>query len=155
MSVTIALIGNRGVGKSALIQRISKGTFDPKYTPTTDITETKLTWYTTHGTVIMDVWEGETLDAITSRGIKVDGVILMIDSPNNYVPLDGSCPIAVVFSKYDLDLPIESRILNAPSCRPGVYMVYHSSKANFRLETPFMFMLKSLVEPEIQLVSVV
>jgi small GTP-binding protein len=56
-SMKMVLVGDGGVGKTTFIRRHVTGEFERKYIPTIGVEMAQLSFETTHGTVIYNIWD--------------------------------------------------------------------------------------------------
>lgn len=83
MEFTIALVGDRKVGKTTFIKRLQTGIFEERYLPTHGCQETKLKFSTNIGEVCFNIRDcGK--DATNSSYEGLDGAIVMHDNRTDF-----------------------------------------------------------------------
>jgi GTP-binding nuclear protein Ran len=53
----VVLIGDGGTGKTTLVKRHLDGQFERKYVPTLGVEVHPLPFYTTHGKMLLNIWD--------------------------------------------------------------------------------------------------
>ena len=108
VEICIIVLGRGGVGKTALVQRISQGTFRSNYTPTTALAYDQHRMSTTRGDVQFTFCDGPWNDMRISAG---DGFMVIFDltclesveEAKNFVKgLPDAKPVALIGNKADL-----------------------------------------------------
>ena len=152
----IIIIGDAGVGKTTLITRHRTGEFERKYIATLGVDVSSLTFHTTHGIVIFDIWDcaGQTkFEGLGEEYYKnASGAIVMFDvtskiSFKNAITwktyLDKDIPVVVCGNKIDI---IERKVKNKDFSQEfdNTTKYYISAKSNYNFEKPFLTLIRSI-----------
>lgn len=153
-TLTILVVGESGVGKSAYIRRFVDGEFLTEHIPTQGIDTTILDFPTNKGRIGVAVIECS--DIATSGKFIVDGILLMcsLTSVDSYNAIEGwysflckkypNVPILLGLNKCD-------RLLSAGCLRlssikfhqqKGIEAYPLSAKSNYNFEKPFLYLLR-------------
>lgn len=69
LSFKVVLIGDGGTGKTTLVKRHMSGEFERKYVPTLGVEVHPLPFYTTHGKMVLNVWDTGMRFFLSSRSL--------------------------------------------------------------------------------------
>jgi len=152
-TIRVALLGDRKVGKSALIQRHKTGEFLCRYTPTAGFKTTKLPFYTQVGLFVIEIVEAtgdEMPDNVAAGLIMFDCMnrLSYENAPSYYLAFrkkNAVAPVVLLGSKSDFgNLAVPARDIHhhVSWCVP-VYQI--SSKSNYNFEKPFISIIRSIM----------
>lgn len=84
MRFTVGFLGDAGVGKTTLLNRIRTGEFTKVYIPTLSTEISLLTFHTTHGVVELEIHEygGQRVKDPHLSNLTEDGFVIMFDLTN-------------------------------------------------------------------------
>ena len=165
----LILIGDGGTGKTTFVKRHLTGEFERKYVATLGVDVHPLTFNTTHGTIIFDVWDtaGQEKFGGLRDGYYIQGkcAIIMFDVtaritynnvPNWHRDLVKVCkniPIVLCGNKVDS----KERAVKPKQ------IVFHrkknlqyydiSAKSNYNYEKPFLWIAQKLSGEKLQFIS--
>ena len=158
----LILVGDGGVGKTTLVKRHISGEFEKKYVATLGVDVRPLTFYTTHGQIIFDVWDtaGQEKFGGLRNGYYIGGKCAMImfdvtarvtykNVPNWYRDIERICggiPIALVGNKVDSkDRTVKARHITFHRQKNMQYFDI-SAKSNYNYEKPFLWLAQKLAK---------
>lgn len=149
----LLIVGDKSVGKSALIHRYLTCDFKSDYAPTTSCVMKKLSFFTTHGNVVFNVFDG-------GYPGDVDCAIIMFDLSNkqsfdhvltyyNWLhALFGPVSIVVCGSKSDSEnRKVSPELISNFLREVPENLIYFdiSSKSNYNFDKPFLYILRQLL----------
>ena len=161
MIAKLVLVGDGGVGKTTFVKRHQTGEFEKKYIPTLGVQVSQLTFQTTRGIILYNVWDtaGEGRFGGLREGYYLDAncAIIMFDVtssssyrsvPTWYKDLTCVCPqipIVLVGSKIDIrDRKVPSKRVTFHKKNKLKYFEV-SSKTNYHFEMPFLSLARSMI----------
>lgn len=156
INITIAFVGDSGVGKTSFIKRHLDGTFSEEHFPTSGYTESTLNFNTNVGGVQVNVldFEGD-VKFLGQIEQEVHGAIVMFDEQStqesalrwidDIESIIGDIPIVACLNKIDA-MDSEQVSKNCEfyfDLNQKVYPV--SAKSGFNLEKPFLYLMQSII----------
>lgn len=166
----VVLVGDGGVGKTTFIKRHQTGEFEKKYYPTTGVQVSQLSFQTSRGLIVFNVWDtaGQEKFGGLREGyyLEAQSAILMFDvtSPSTYKnvaswhrDLTRVCPdipIVLVGNKIDVrDRKIPAKRVCFHKKNNMRYFEI-SAKSNYHFELPFLSLARSLTnDPNLHFIS--
>lgn len=155
MDNKIILVGDCGVGKTVFINRHRTGNFQDEYIPTKNTHVSSLTFSTSAGNVVFNIWDISGQDKRTSQDyIGAKGAIIMFDttsknSYNNisawYENVNKLCPnIPVIICGNKVDLKERTVLPRHIIFNQDKNIQYYdiSAKSNFNFEKPFLHLIR-------------
>ena len=156
----LVLVGDGGTGKTTFVKRHLTGEFERKYVATLGVDVHPLTFNTTHGQIIFDVWDtaGQEKFGGLRDGYYIQGkcAIIMFDVtarvtyknvPNWHRDLVRVCeniPIVLCGNKVD----IRDRVVKAKQItfhrKKNLQYFDVSAKSNYNYEKPFLWLAQKL-----------
>ncbi|ELR12971.1 GTPbinding nuclear protein Ran, putative [Acanthamoeba castellanii str. Neff] len=157
----VVLIGDGGTGKTTLVKRHMSGEFERKYVPTLGVEVHPLPFYTTHGKIILNVWDtaGQEKFGGLRDGyyIQADAAIIMFDVTDRltyrhlqkwYTDLSRVCekiPVVICGNKVDVkDRKVKPKDITFHRKKNLQYYDI-SAKSNYNFEKPFLYVCRRLV----------
>lgn len=152
-SISIAFIGDSGVGKSAFIHRHATGNFLSEYTPTVENHITSLSFVTTAGRIDMKITEYPAGENVVYE--KHDAAVIMFDvtSPESYENvagrykkfIDANTDAYAVLCGNKVDCR-DRKVLAQIKFHRGKNMSYCdvSAKSNYNFEKCFLYIIRKL-----------
>lgn len=158
----IVLVGDAGVGKTTFITRHRTGEFTKEYNSTFGVDVNSLTFQTTHGDVVFDIWDCAGQEKYMGLGsgyfVDANACIIMFDVTHRrsygnveewYDRLKEVCtniPIVLCGNKVDCkDRKVLPKDINFHRKKDIQYYDV-SSKSNYNFEKPFLYLLRKLVD---------
>jgi len=158
--IKLVLVGDGGTGKTTFVKRHITGEFERRYVATLGVDVRPLTFNTTHGKIIFDVWDtaGQEKFGGLRDGYYIQGkcAIIMFDVtsrityknvPNWHRDLTRVCdkiPIVLVGNKVDL----KDRVVKAKHIqfhrKKNLQYYDMSAKTNYNYEKPFLWLSRIL-----------
>lgn len=178
--IKIVLIGDSAVGKTSYMLRFKTGEFVKKYDPTIGVEVYTITFTTSHGTVICDVWDTAGQEKYGALGSgyyhNADAAICMFDVGakitfknipqwvRKFRNMCPNAPIVIVGNKVDiLDRKImPSKIskcirianMNSANEQKSLDYVDMSVRSCYNYEKPFLKVLrKHFYEPNLEIIN--
>jgi GTP-binding nuclear protein Ran len=156
----LILVGDGGVGKETLLQRLLKGKFETKYIASIGVDKHPLTFQTNRGPITFNVWHTNGQEKFGSLRDEYyrDGhcCIIMFDVTSRityrHVPtwyedvtrVCGNIPIVLVASKVDIDdRKVKAKQINFHLKKNLPYYEL-SLNSNLNLEQPFLCLARML-----------
>eukprot|EP01089_Gocevia_fonbrunei_P002556 TRINITY_DN12503_c0_g1_i1.p1 TRINITY_DN12503_c0_g1~~TRINITY_DN12503_c0_g1_i1.p1 ORF type:complete len:216 (-),score=44.74 TRINITY_DN12503_c0_g1_i1:80-727(-) len=156
----VVLVGDGGVGKTTFVKRHVNGEFEKKYVPTLGVEVHPLSFTTSRGVLIFNVWDtaGQELFGGLRDGyyIQGDAAIIMFDVTNQlsyknvprwFSDVSRICehiPIVLVGNKVDVkDRKVRPKNVTFHRKKNIPYFEI-SAKSNYNFEKPFLFLSKAL-----------
>jgi GTP-binding nuclear protein Ran len=155
----IIIIGDANCGKTTFINRHKTGQFNNRYIPTVNAEVTSLSFSTSHGNVVFNVWDcagSEKYKGLDdSYYVGAHAVIMFFDlternSYNNLYNLYKKAkrvvedvPFVICGSKADLHRTISNKDIKFPT-RYNIPYYDISSKNNYNHEKPFLSIIRQL-----------
>ena len=167
MIAKLAILGDGGVGKTTFVKRHQMGEFESKYIPTLGVQVSQLTFQTTRGTILYNIWDaaGQERFGGLREGYFIGSncAILMFDvlSPSSYRNIPSwyhditkvcpQIPIVLVGNKIDAkDRKLSSKRITFHKKNKLRYFEI-SSKSNYHFEMPFLSLARALTnDPNLQ-----
>lgn len=145
------IVGDRRVGKTSLLRRITTSDWKAQYNATLTPVEYKCNFYTTAGPVTINLWDCPDIKSLP-KDISISSAIIMFDvtSPSSYSNVTSyyeaihhhygnTTPILLLGNKVDLkERKITPRMINIHQKLNMAYYDY-SSKSNYNFEKPFLY----------------
>jgi len=165
----VILVGDGGVGKTTFVKRHKTGEFERKYVATMGVEVHPISFYTTHGEVILNCWDTagqEKLGGLRDGYyIGGDAAIIMFDVtsavsyksvPHWHKDLTRVCdsknpiPIVLVGNKVDAkDRKVKPRDIYFHRKKNLQYYDI-SARSNYNFEKPFLYILKKLMGEDVE-----
>jgi GTP-binding nuclear protein Ran len=156
----IVVLGEGGVGKTTFVLRHETGEFRRRYEPTKGCAVVQIPFFTTHGEVIVDIWDTagqEKLGGLRDGYyINAHAAILMFDvaSRDTYkkvaqwhrdiARVAGNIPMVLVGNKVDIkDRKVRTKTVTFHR-KKNLSFFEMSAKSNYNIEKPFVSLLRSL-----------
>jgi GTP-binding nuclear protein Ran len=158
----VVLIGDRGTGKSAFVRRHLTGEFEKEYKPTKDCETFRLNFFTNFGVVVFEVFDtaGGDPEIIEKYLVGAQGACIFFDisvqesynhveswfsTLNNISP---NIPVVTIGHKVDLKTRIVKPKHITFHRKKKLYHCDVSSKSNFQLERPLLYLARKLAQRE-------
>ena len=156
---TILVVGDKGVGKSTYIKRLSTGIFLTEHKSTEELVTTECKFYTTGGIITINLVEVPYNYKIAD--LKADGVIVLFDmgramyATDWLAKLDKNMSLVYCCTKADnmvhksrgWYLMMSTFIKKCQDERPNGFVFYDlSAKSNYNLEKPTLYLMRQLSE---------
>jgi len=141
MNFDIILVGESGVGKSTLVERLRTGEYQKKHIPTPLKNKESLIFYTNKGVITFKIMETNINDSFDS----FDGVLYFADFTRkdtlDNIRVLTKKPNVLCVNKVDVK---EKKIsVKDTSAFKGVDAKYHiSAKSNYNYEKPFLYLTR-------------
>lgn len=156
-TITVAIVGDAGVGKTSYIERLSSGNFIDKYNKTSECEVKSIKFNSTgqnstngNDNVCFNIWD-----------CPGDGVVIMFDLQNekSYADVDmwynkvsnicGDIPITLCGNKCDLLLRnIQPNEINYHRKKNIKYFDL-SAKSNYNFDKPILEIARKLIDPDL------
>lgn len=166
----LILVGDGGTGKTTFVKRHLTGEFEKKYVATIGADVYPMLFYTTHGPVQFNVWDtaGQEKFGGLRDGYYVAGqcAIIMFDvtsrvtyknAPTWHRDLMRTCgtiPTVLCGNKVDVkDRKVHPKTITMHRKKKGMQYYDISAKSNYNFEKPFVWLMKQMISPDIELVS--
>jgi len=157
MNVNCAILGDNGVGKTTYIQRHFTGDFVNNYTTTSNLTTTKLPYYTNCGVVDFNIYDGPINQILQLP--KLDCAMIFFDKTKLssfenviywyqlVIKHFGTIPIIICGNKCDIkNIAVKSKelynLLHVNYKHLNLLYFDISAKSNYNFEKPFLFLSK-------------
>jgi GTP-binding nuclear protein Ran len=156
----VVLVGDAGVGKTALIKRHQTGDFVKKYTPTKGVESNTLSFYTTAGEVRLNILDTAGQEKYTNSidmcYKTADAAIIMFDVTSKVTYLSAmewyketvnkcaDIPTMLVGNKVDC----KGRKVKPKDIDTSVFGVVYcdiSAKSTYNFEKPFLYLIRQLM----------
>ena len=162
----IIIVGDGGVGKTAFVQRHFTGEFVRNYVATIGVEVSPLTFTTTKGPVVLNVWDCAGQEKFCGLGAWEDaqGALLMFDVTSKatyrnlkywYEKIRSVHPnIPIVLCGNKVDLP-ERKVRPKDIIfhrQKGLQYYDISAKSNYNYEKPFAYLIRKCLGDDILLV---
>lgn len=164
----VVLFGDYGSGKTTMVQRFLNGDFLHKYVPTLGVDVHPISFKTTHGDVILDVWDTAGQEKFSGLRdgyyISAEAGICFYDCKRkdsyetvqkwimDFKKVLPNAPVIVCANKVDLEgknyFYTKQNIKEI--CADKITCC--SMKSNYNFEKPFLFVLQALVDPSVKIV---
>lgn len=156
----LVLVGDGGTGKTTFVKRHLTGEFEKKYVATLGVDVHPLTFYTSHGPIVFDVWDtaGQEKFGGLRDGYYIQGkcAIILFDVtarvtyknvPNWHRDLVRVCeliPICLCGNKVDMkDRAVKPKAITFHRKKNLQYYDI-SAKSNYNYEKPFLWLARKL-----------
>ena len=157
----VVLIGDGGVGKSALVRRCEEGQFDPRYIATLGVNVTPLRFNTNHGAMCINLWDcaGQERFGGLRDGYYVgaQGAIVAFDLTSRLTMkntgrwiqdawrMNQNMPFVVCGMKSDIpNHQVTSQEFQEEFSKSGMSLFEVSSKSNYNADKPFCDILRQM-----------
>jgi len=167
LELKLVLIGDASVGKTTFVKRHATGEFERRYIPTKGVEVTPVTFYTTYGPILVNIWDtagnpefGDLKDAYY---IGANYAIIMFDVttrstyksvPQWYKEFKTVCenvPVALVGNKTDSkDRKVKKRQITYHTKRNMKYYDISSREYNHAVDPILDFLRDVVQDPNLQ-----
>ncbi len=152
--VSIAFVGDCGVGKSAFLHRHATGEFLLRHVPTVEAAETSLSFVTTAGKIHTKITEYPAGDSVVYSNHTAFVIMFDVTSPESYesVPkyyksiIDTTPNAHVVLCGNKVDAKERKVVPNKIRFHMGRNIKYYdiSAKSNYNFEKPFLYIIRKV-----------
>lgn len=167
-NITVALVGDHGVGKTTLMDRLITGEFTKNHVESENGAHYALYMNTTHGMVLFNVYEYESVDSMPlDVKNKFDCALVMFDLTNkqsfesvpntcSYFDIENVAMTILCGNKHDrLDREMMPRNIQREMIDWNMNVLYYdiSVKCNYQFEKAFIEFARFFIDRDLQLVE--
>ena len=165
MNFKVTLLGDGGVGKTALVKRHLIGDFDKRYIATLGVEVHPIRFNSNYGPVCLNVWDCAGQEKFHGLGagyyVKSEGLILMFDLTSintfknvdkwltNYLRVVNTLPENIILcgSKCDMnEQEVTNEMIQEFVYKTGIKYFSISSKTNYNFDKPFLELSRVLTK---------
>jgi GTP-binding nuclear protein Ran len=154
----VVIVGDSGVGKTALVKRHLTGQFNKEFTLTNGVEVTELHFQTNKGEVVLEIWDIGMAEDMKEREVyykNTDATMVLFDVGDikSYKHAKGwakeamSKVLVLCGNKVDLPRQVKARDIHLHKELNCQYYDI-SAKSNYNYEKPFLYIIRKLLNDE-------